>query len=163
MVNAKALLCPAANLFFGIFVFVIPACTLNVEKIEKYGVNDQQYEYGPTIGNWGEQDTIFRFCCNGTISTHKSEFDKGRYEVIILAKGTQAYRVYPLIRILLNNKALGEIRLDSNLTTYRLPFLLEEKKIISVQVSFDQDVLDDKGNDRDVLIRRIAVSPISNP
>lgn len=134
------------------------ACTLQVEKDE---VNDQHYVFGPKVGSW-LNDTVFRFCCNGSISTHSSDFDKGKYEILITAKGTQAYNVYPHIQVSLNNKALRMIQLDSNYATYHIPFSLSEKQNIGLQVLFDQDGLDGNGNDRDVLIRKISVVPAEN-
>jgi hypothetical protein len=155
--NFKAAMRPAVSFCLLTHLFFTCGCTLVVEKVEKFGVNDHQYEYPPAIGS--REDPDFRFCCNGTISTHTSEFDKGRYEIVIKAKGTPAYEVYPLIRVLLNNTVQKEIRLDGDYTTYRIPFVLQEKKTIGVQIQFDQDGVDDKGNDRDVLIRKISVVP----
>jgi Ca-dependent carbohydrate-binding module xylan-binding len=157
--NTRFFLFPFAGLLCAAFLLSLHGCSVRVEKIEKYGVNDQQFEHAPAIGSWTEMGEVFRFCCNGTISTHPSELNKGSYDVVILAKGDPAYQVYPLIRIMVNDTALGEIRLDDHFTTYRLPLVVKEKKPVAVQIAFDQDGLDDKGNDRDVLIKRINVTP----
>jgi hypothetical protein len=153
------------RLFFSfsiVFVFCsVFSCTLQIDKIDQGEVNDQHYVFGRKVGSW-LNDTVFRFCCNGSISTHSSEFDKGKYEVLIMAKGTQAYNTYPHIQVTLNDKALKTIELDSNYTTYNIPFSLTEKQDIGIQILFDQDGLDSLGNDRDVLIRKIRVDSVGN-
>ena len=133
------------------------ACTLQVEKLEPYGINDQFFVASPKIGVW--QDSVFRFCCNGTIATHRSLLDKGDYTILLNSMGTQAYQTYPLIKVRVNDSLLKAIKLDGAFTTYRVPFSLQKKDSVDVSVVFDQDGADDKGNDRDVLIKSIRVRP----
>jgi len=153
---------PIKSRFFAVLVAVVitallPGCTLRVEKLKTYGINDHYFDFDPDTGSW--QDSVFLMCCNGSISTGESPLDKGRYEVTLVAKGTQAYQVYPAVKILLNRTLLQEVRLDSNFSTYRIPFSLEEKKDVRIRVRFEQDGLDKEGNDRNVFIRQVTVSP----
>jgi hypothetical protein len=149
-----------AVLLFPVIVLFSAACTLRVEKLPTYGINDQHFEFDPNLGSW--QDSVFAFCRNGTISTPAGELDKGRYEVTVVAKGSQAYHVYPTLKVMLNRKLLQEVQLDSSFSVYHLPFVLEGKDAIRIRVRFDQDGGDDQGNDRNVYIRKILVSPVSH-
>jgi hypothetical protein len=142
--------CPTLLLF-------ISSCTLKVEKLEPYGINDQSFVVSPKAGVW--QDTVFRFCCDGSISTHRSLLDKGNYTIQLDSKGTPAYNSYPVLKIRVNDSTVKELRLNSRYTTYNIPFSLARKDSTNVSLVFDQDGLDDKGNDRDVLIRSIRVRP----
>lgn len=148
---------PFAVLASVVAVILLGACTLRVEKIKTPGINEHYFDFDPDIGSW--QDSVFLMCCNGSISTGESSLDKGRYEVTLVAKGTQAYQVYPTLKVMLNRRLLQEVRLDSSFSTYRIPFSLEEKKDVSIRVRFDQDGLDKQGNDRNVFIRQVTVSP----
>jgi hypothetical protein len=85
--------------------------------------------------------------------------DKGSHKLIVEAKGTPAYLVYPVVTVMINDNTLKEIHLDGNYTVYEMPFDLKEKSSVTVQLKFDQDGLDDKGNDRDIFIRDIDIDP----
>jgi Ca-dependent carbohydrate-binding module xylan-binding len=147
---------PPAFLFLFLVLFTA-GCKLQVEKLEPYGINDQDFVANPKIGRW--QDTAFRFCCNGTIATHRSQLDKGDYVILLDSRGTPAYKVYPTIRLRVDDSLLKEIRLADEFTLYHILFSLKKKDSVNVSIDFDQDGLDDKGNDRDVLIRSIRVKP----
>jgi hypothetical protein len=147
-------------LALGALLCFIASCTLRVERIKAYGIKDQRFDFDYDIGSW--QDSVFLFCCNGTISTPRGEFEKGEYQVILTARGTQAAGVYPTAKVLLNHKNLRELHLDSSFSTYRVPFTLETKTIISIQLLFDQDGVDEKGNDRNIYIRNMAVDTVGH-
>jgi hypothetical protein len=93
------------------------------------------------------------------VSTPSGALEKGSYVVLVQARGSQAGQKLPLLKVRLNDKSLQEVRLDSNFRTYRLPFVLAEKERIRVQLVFDEDAVDLKGNDRNVMIRQLLVVP----
>ena len=146
-----------AALVLPAIVFFMAACTLRVEKLKSPGINDPFFDFDPNIGSW--QDSVFLMCCNGTISTGEGQLTKGSYEIRLTAKGSQAYMEYPALKVMINRRLLETVRLDSNFTTYRIPFVLEENDAVRIRLRFDQDGLDDKGNDRNVFIRKVTVSP----
>jgi len=139
-------------------ILLLMGCNLRVEKLKTKDINDRYFDFEPGTGSW--QDSVFRLCCNGIISTGKTLLDKGRYEIMLVAKGTPAYREYPIIKVMLNSTLLEEVRLDSNFTGYRIPFDLEERKDVRVRFRFDQDGLDAQGNDRDIFIRSVTIHEI---
>lgn len=134
-------------------------CTLKVQKLkhEPYGINDQAFVANEKIATW--HDTIFRFCCNGTISTHRSLLDKGHYVILLDSKGTPAYNSYPTVKVRVNDSLVKEERLDAILRTHVIFFSLEKKDSAGISLTFDQDGIDNKGNDRDVFIQSIQVRP----
>jgi hypothetical protein len=148
----RALASPA----LAVLMIFLSGCTLRVEKLPTFGVNDQHFDSDEDIGGW-QPDSVFLFSRNGTLSTGESTFDKGRYEVLLVARATQAYQVFPTVKVMLGRKLLREVSLDSNFNTYRIPFELEKKDVVRIRIRFDQDGLDDKGNNRDVYIRKITV------
>ena len=145
------------DLCLSIFLFTSSACTLRVEKIIPFGINDQHFEFSSGVASW--QDSVLVICCNGKVSTPSAALEKGSYMVLVQARGSQAGQIFPQLKVRLNDKVLQEVRLDSNFRTYRLPFELAEKERIRVQVLFDEDAVDIKGNDRNIMIRQLLVVP----
>lgn len=132
-------------------LFFLFSCTLRVEKIKPPPLMAFESQ---------QQDSILRVCCNGDISTNEKEFAAGKYEIQLTTKGSSAYEVYPLIKLKLNDSIIKEIRLDSNYTLYRIPFSLTKEGKVKIKLRFDQDGLDDKGNDRDVYIKNVDIKKI---
>jgi len=140
-----------------IFLLTSSACTLRVEKIKPFGINDQHFEFSSGIARW--QDSVLIICCNGKVSTPSATLEKGSYVVQVQASGSQAAQMFPLLKVRLNDKVLQEVRLDSGCRTYRIPFILSEKERIRIQMVFDDDAVDLKGNDRNIMIRQLLVLP----
>jgi hypothetical protein len=140
-------------------LFTISACEIRVEKLGTHGINGRFFLFDPSVAAW--QDSVFRLYGNGEVVTNSGDLDKGAYEIRLTARGTQAGGQYPSIKVALNSEILKDIHLDSGYVTYRIPFLLEKKKDVEVDIYFDQDAADKSGNDRDVLIRSCTVDTIS--
>ena len=97
---------------------------------------------------------------NGIISSNQISFEKGKYELNIKAKGTEAYNVFATIHIFFDKKQIGELALTDTLKSFRMNFDSEQSKKASIEVKFDQDGKDEKGHDRDVFIDSISINPI---
>lgn len=149
---------PVYGLYLLFFLFALSACEVRVEKLGTHGINGRHFLFNSSVGAW--QDSVFRLYGNGQVVTNSGKLGKGSYEIRLTAKGTQAFQQYPSIKVSLNSEELKEIRLDSGYVAYSIPFLLEKEKDIEVNISFDQDGADKKGNDRDVLIRSCTVDTV---
>ena len=102
-------------------------------------------------------DSIRLFSNGAMISKRKVAFRPGSYSLVLEARGTMAYKTYPTIRILLDNVYIGGAQLFGEYLQFSIAFIIPEEKQFTIKVEFDSDGLDQKGNDRDVFIRNIAL------
>ncbi|MFZ6014104.1 MAG: carbohydrate-binding domain-containing protein, partial [Bacteroidota bacterium] len=98
---------------------------------------------------------------NGLLPSKKFPLKKGYYTLTIEAKGTQAYNVYPNLKVFLDAELLGEVELLGEYSVSRLSFQAEKEQLSQISIAFDSDGLDDKGNDRDVFIKSVSLGEAS--
>lgn len=109
----------------------------------------------PHFHNYGSHVGL---ACSGCVRTEIEVAAAGRYAAEVVASGTQAAGVYPLVEVRLDGKALGQVQLNAgSWRSYRLPIGLPAGKH-QLELAFVNDFNRD-GEDRNLMLDRIVIAP----
>jgi len=140
--------------FIALFLFI--SCQIKVERnqLKDSNISTKNFKIPQSVG-FIAGDTI-NFLANGKATSDKFPLVPATYNLILNGKGTQAYNVYPKLKIYLNDKLIGEPQLGNDYAPSTIEFKIDRKDMYQLFIEFDSDGLD-KGNDRNALIQSISI------
>ena len=139
-------------------VLILICCQVKIERkspLTGLNISTKNFKISDTVG-FLAADTL-NFLANGKATSDKFLLDTAIYNLFLNAKGTQAYNVFPKIKVYLNDKLIGDPQLGGEYNVSAVEFKVDKKDIYHLSIQFDSDGLDDKGNDRNVLIQSISI------
>lgn len=136
----------------------IKSISLQVKQQEEEQSDLQNKDFNIPTDVAREENSAIRLFANGAVtSKNKIELKPGDYSLMLEAKGTPAYNVYPKIKIFLSDNLIEEVQLSKEYDTSFVGLHIKEKQEHILKLEFASDGLDDQGNDRDVFIKSISL------
>ncbi len=112
----------------------------------------------PGMAHFQNRGTTVSLACSGYIAAPVQVAAAGRYTVEILAAGSSAQDVYPLVEVRIDGRAVGQVQLESDgWRTYPLDVELSEGEH-RLALAFINDLQHD-GEDRNLLLDRATFYP----